>query len=174
MSHYRRARTAGGMYFFTVVLAQRGSDLLVREVELLREAYRRVRQTRPFETVAICVLPDHLHAIWHLPLDDADYATRWSLIKSGFSRGLPLMGSRSASKVAHRDKGIWQRRYWEHQIRDEGDMQRHVDYIHGNPLKHGLVARVKDWPYSSFHRWVREGRLPIDWAGEAEPGLFGE
>ncbi|AUH52644.1 transposase [Chromobacterium sp. ATCC 53434] len=174
MSHYRRASMAGGAYFFTVVLAQRGSGLLVREVDRLRSVYRRVWQARPFETVAICILPDHLHAIWQLPIDDGDYAARWSLIKSGFSRGLPQAAARSASKVAHRDKGIWQRRYWEHQIRDDDDMRRHVDYIHGNPLKHGLVAQLKDWPYSSFHAWVRDGRLPPDWAGKAERGGFGE
>jgi putative transposase len=105
-------------------------------------------------TVAICVLPDHLHALWALPDGDADFSTRWSLIKSAFSRGFDPTQSRSSSKVAKREKGIWQRRYWEHAIRDDADLERHVDYIHFNPVKHGYVTRVSDWPHSSFHRYV--------------------
>jgi putative transposase len=124
-----------------------------------------VAKQRPFETVAICILPDHLHAIWTLPQDDSDFATRWNLIKGGFSRGLPT-GSRSASKHARREKGIWQRRYWEHLIRNDTDLTRHVDYIHFNPVKHGLVTRVTDWPHSSFHRYVERGDLPADWGGD--------
>lgn len=121
------------------------------------------------------MLPDHLHALWTLPPDDADYPRRWSLIKASFSRGLPAAATLSESKQAKREKGLWQRRYWEHQIRDEADLQRHSDYIHYNPVKHGLVSRVVDWPHSSFHRHVREGRLSVDWGGDAEVGGgFGE
>jgi putative transposase len=175
MSRYRRARIEGGTFFFTVTLADRTSDALIAHVDLLRDAYRFVQQRHPFGTTAICVLPDHLHAIWTLPEGDADYAVRWSLIKGRFSRGLPA-GSRSPSKIAKRDKGIWQRRYWEHAIRNDADLERHVDYIHINPVRHGLVARVCDWPHSSFHRYVANGALPRDWGGDvrALDGSFGE
>jgi putative transposase len=103
--------------------------------------------------------------IWSLPSGDSEFAARWNLIKGGFSRGLPAT-ARSSSKILKREKGIWQRRYWEHAIRDEQDLRRHVDYIHYNPVKHGLVPRVRDWPYSSFHRYVKQGSLPIDWGGD--------
>jgi putative transposase len=176
MSRYRRARIEGGTFFFTVTLADRRSDLLVREIERLRRVYRTVRDKMPFKTDAICVLPDHLHAIWTLPPDDTDFASRWMRIKSEFSRGLTATESRSASKIARREKGIWQRRYWEHVIRDDADFERHVDYIHYNPVKHGLVSRAWDWPHSSFHRYVERGILPADWGGDAldVAGRFGE
>jgi putative transposase len=176
MSRYRRAKIAGGTYFFTLTLADRSSDLLVRHIDRFRNIYRSVQERRPFETVAICVLPDHLHAILSLPDGDADFATRWNLIKSGFSRGLPAATSRSASKTMRREKGIWQRRYWEHAIRDDADLARHVDYIYFNPVKHGLVTRVSDWPHSSFHRHVKGGLLSLDWGGDIREisGSFGE
>jgi len=176
MPDYRRAKVAGGTFFFTLTLADRSSDLLVREINRLRRIYGQVQERRPFESVAMCVLPDHLHAIWSLPLEDSDFATRWNLIKSGFSRGLPA-ALRSPSKIAKREKGIWQRRFWEHVIRDDADLARHVDYIHFNPVKHGLVPRVCDWPHSSFHRYVKRGDLPEDWGGDIRelPGsTFGE
>jgi putative transposase len=175
MSYYRRAKIEGGTYFFTVTLADRSGDLLIREIDRLRRVYRSVQESRPFETDAICILPDHLHAIWSLPAADADFATRWSLIKSGFSRGFPA-APRSASKIVRREKGIWQRRYWEHAIRDDADLNRHVDYIHFNPVKHGLVSRVCDWQHSSFHQHVKRGLLPADWGGDARniSGAFGE
>ena len=130
----------------------------------------------PFETIAICILPDHLHALWQLPDGGVDFALRWSLFKTGLSRGLSTAPTRSKSKVKKREKGIWQRRYWEHAIRDDADLERHIDYIHYNPVKHLLVSRVVDWRYSSFHRCVRQGLLPTDWGGEttAVPGRFGE
>jgi putative transposase len=176
MSRYRRANIEGGAFFFTLALANRSSDLLIREIDRLRRAYKVVQQRLPFETIAICVLPDHLHALWLLPHDDADFSSRRSLFKSDFSRGLPAAQLRSASKVAKREKGIWQRRYWEHAIRDDNDLERHVDYIHYNPVKHGLVSRVGDWPYSTFHRYVEQGILSADWGGELMnlPGEFGE
>jgi putative transposase len=164
------------MFFFTVVLAERPNNLLVDQIDRLRRVYREVQQSRPFETVAICILPDHLHTLWSLPEGDADFPTRWSLIKSGFSRGLDPARARTTSKVAKREKGIWQRRYWEHAIRDDADFERHVDYIHFNPVKHGHVARVCDWPHSSFHRYVESGLLAADWGGDAQDiqGSFGE
>ena len=176
MSRYRRAHIPGGTFFFTVTLADRSSDTLTRSVDRLRRIYQTVQRERPFETIAVCILPDHLHAIWSLPEHYTDFAMRWNLIKSGFSRGLPAATSRSASKLDRREKGIWQRRYWEHVIRDEADMARHIDYIHFNPVKHGLVTRVCDWPHSSFHRYVAEGTLPEDWGGDVGEiaGAFGE
>jgi|ERR1043166_657870 putative transposase len=177
MSRYRRARIEGGWFFFTVTLADRRTDLLVRHIDRLRNAYAAARRRDSFETIAICVLPDHLHAIWALPENDADFSHRWSLIKHNFSCGLPANPDRSASKFGRREKGIWQRRYWEHAIRDEADLSRHIDYIHFNPIKHGLVSRARDWPHSSFHRYVARGLLPVDWAGDVrEPARisFGE
>ena len=176
MSWYRRAKIKGGTYFFTVTLADRSSGLLVEQIDLLRRAYGNVQKRLPFESVAICILPDHLHAIWALPVDDADFSLRWNLIKGGFSRGLPNAPQRSPSKLAKREKGVWQRRYWEHAIRDDADLARHVDYVHFNPVKHGLVPRVADWPYSSFHQHVARGVLPVDWGGDVRDiaGKFGE
>jgi putative transposase len=176
MSRYRRAKITGGTFFFTVALANRKSDLLVRHIERLRHAYLAMQQQRPFETIAICILPDHLHALWQLPEGDADFASRWSRFKSGFSRGLPASETRSESKKLKREKGIWQRRYWEHVIRDDADLERHVDYIHYNPVKHALVTRVADWPHSSFAGYVRRGILPPDWGGDIRelPGRYGE
>jgi putative transposase len=176
MPHYRRARIAGGTFFFTVVLADRSSDLLVRQVDRLRRVYQAVEQRHPFKTIAICILPDHIHAVWSLPEGDVDFPLRWSLIKSGFSRGLAHAALRSVSNRARRETGLWQRRYWEHVIRDDADLERHLDYIHFNPVKHRHVARVCDWPYSSFHRYVAEGILPADWGGDMRDigGAFGE
>jgi putative transposase len=175
MPRYRRAKVDGSAFFFTVVLADRSSSLLVDEIDRLRRVYRVVQERRPFQTIAICILPDHIHAIWALPEGDADFSTRWNLIKSGFSRGLEAR-PRSESKVAKREKGIWQRRYWEHAIRDEADLERHINYIHFNPVKHRHVTRVADWPHSSFHRYVERGELDADWGGDMKniPGSFGE
>jgi putative transposase len=140
--HVRRFCPPYACSFFTLALADRRSDLLVRHIERLQRAYAGVEERLPFTTVAICILPDHIHAVWQLPDGDADYASRWSLFKSGFSRGLAPAPTRSPSKIAKREKGIWQRRYWEHAIRDDADLERHVDYIHYNPVKHGLVTRL--------------------------------
>lgn len=176
MSRYRRAKIEGGTFFFTVTLADRSVDLLVRYVDLLRWAYGSVQQRYPFETIAICILPDHLHAIWSLPAEDSDFPRRWNFIKGNFSRSLSAAPSRSPSKIAKREKGIWERRYWEHVIRDEADLVRHVDYIHFNPVKHGLVSRVCDWPHGSFQDYVARGMLPLDWGGDMRNaiGMFGE
>jgi putative transposase len=176
MSRYRRANVKGGTFFFTVTLADRSSDLPVRHIDDLRRTYASVQAKYPFRTVAICILPDHLHAIWSLPPGDADFSLRWSLIKSSFSRTLVGDSPRTPSKIAKREKGVWQRRYWEHVIRDDNDLARHVDYIHFNPVKHGYVRRVCDWPHSSFHRFVARGLLPRDWGGDIEDvsGAFGE
>jgi putative transposase len=164
MPHYRRAWVPGGTYFFTVNLLERRQRLLVDRIDLLRDAFRETMAARPFSLVACVVLPDHLHCIWTLPDGNSDIATRWRHLKSSFSRANPTGERRSRRRVAKSERGIWQRRYWEHLIRDEGDLHAHIDYIHFNPVKHGHVARVADWPYSSFHGYVRRGLLAEDWA----------
>jgi putative transposase len=165
MVFYRRNFIAGGTYFFTTTLADRKCDWLVKHVDLLRAAFRDARRERPFAIEAVVVLPDHLHCIWTLPPGDADYSHRWRLIKSHFSRALSVRAA-PVRKNAKGEYNVWQRRFWEHTVRDERDFQAHVDYIHYNPVKHVLVARVGDWPYSSFHRFVRMGWLDADWAGD--------
>ncbi len=174
MPKYIRSQLAGATYFFTLTLAQRQTQFLTDNIHLFRQAYQRTNALHPFTTVAICVLPDHLHAIWQMPVDEGDFALRWRMIKSNFSRNFGANQQRSNSKIKHREKGIWQRRYWEHQIRDEIDLQRHVDYIHYNPLKHGYVKQVKDWPYSTFHKYVVQGVYTENWGGFGENGAFGE
>ena len=171
MSDYRRNFIHGGTYFFTVTLLERGMDTLVAHIEALREAVRAVKSRSPFEIVAWVVLPDHLHCIWTLPAGDADYPGRWRGIKQRFSKTLPHGERRSAVREKRGERGIWQRRFWEHTIRDEHDLQAHVDYIHINPLKHRYVTRVADWPHSTFHRYVRDGIYPADWAGDAAMDL---
>jgi len=166
MVHYRRNRVPGGTYFFTATLADRHSRILIEHIDDLRAAFRAVRRERPFQIDAVVILPDHLHTVWTLPENDLDYPARWRAIKSQFThrvrkRGVPL---KTNSKGEY---ALWQRRYWEHTIRDEDDLRKHVDYIHYNPVKHGLVSRVTDWPYSSFHRYVRRGWLSQDWATPA-------
>ncbi len=175
MTSYRRARVCGATYFFTVNLADRDSALLTQRIGDLREALRYVRLRHPFAIEAMVVLPDHLHAVWTLPEGDADHSLRWRVVKGFFSRRVARIERRSASRIAKGERGIWQRRYWEHLIRDEADLRRHVEYIHFNPVKHGHVECVADWPYSTFHRFVAEGRLPREWGGGVRGvGGFGE
>ncbi|MEP6605125.1 MAG: transposase [Nitrosospira sp.] len=166
---YRRAWIAGGSFFFTVVTAERRPLLAsVEAVNVLRLAFRAVRARYPFEVDAMVALPDHLHCIWSLPADDADFATRWRLIKTWFTKHYDpaLRTASNHAQSAKREQPkqlLWQHRYWEHALRDEVDSDRHTDYIHFNPVKHGLVTSVKEWPYSSFHRYVASGRYPPDW-----------
>jgi putative transposase len=166
MPNYRRVHRPGGLYFFTVNLNRRDdNDLLTRHIDLLRSAVRDVRRRHPFAIHGWVVLPDHLHCVMELPQDDSDFAMRWRLIKATFSRAIPDDDSRSDSRRRRGERGVWQRRFWEHAIRDEGDYRAHMDYVHINPVKHGLVSRVVDWPYSTFHRLVERGVYPADWAG---------
>jgi putative transposase len=175
MSDYRRAFVPGGCWFFTVNLLDRRRALLIDQIEILREAVGATRQSHPFTIDAFVVLPDHLHAIWQLPPGDSDFSVRWRLIKTRFAKALPSTERLSAIRVARNERGIWQRRFWEHLIRNEADYARHVDYCYYNPVKHGYVSKVGDWPYSSFHRDVRAGLFPEDWGGDAKPaGEFGE
>ncbi len=136
--------------------------MLVEHIDDLCLAFANTQIKYPFNTEAIVILPDHLHTIWVLPENDHDYPSRWQAIKSHFTRGLKKHGI-SIHKNKRGEYDLWQRRYWEHTIRDECDLKTHIDYIHYNPIKHGLVKRVSDWPHSSFHRFVRGGLLPSDW-----------
>ncbi|WP_108884912.1 REP-associated tyrosine transposase [Pseudoprimorskyibacter insulae] len=180
MPNYTRRKVAGATVFFTVNLAQRQGRLLVDEIDVLREAVAYTRARRPFGIEAWVVLPDHMHAIWTLPEDDSNYSDRWGAIKARFSKRVReeqggavgykptlrrgndverLRASRSASKVAKQDAGIWQRRFWEHHIRGKADLEAHLRYCWLNPVKHGLVADPFDWPYSSIHRDHQMGRV---------------
>jgi putative transposase len=165
---YRRAWIAGGSFFFTVVTAERRPVFASgTAVDILRMAFRAVRSRYPFQADAIVILPDHIHCIWSLPEGDADFAMRWRLIKTWFTkRHDSVSGNATRGGSGKRQQGrlpVWQNRYWEHALRDEADMARHVDYIHFNPVKHGLVAAVREWPYSSFHRYVEAGLYLPDW-----------
>ena len=169
MPYYRRSLT-GSTYFFTVVTHRRRPILCDDAVRTaLRHAIERVRTRLPFTTDAMVLMPDHLHCIWTLPEGEADYSTRWAIIKSSVSRfalvSTVSTGTRNPSRIKHRDASIWQRRFHEHEIRDDRDFERHMDYIHFNPVKHGHVASVADWPYSTFHRYVKQGVYPADWGG---------
>ena len=167
MARYIRSKTPGATYFFTATLLDRQVGWLVDHVDILRACID-----------AIVVLPEHLQAIWTLPPADADFALRWMLVKRRFTRQLlcrRLLDPASTRPRRESERSLWQRRFWEHQIRDEEDYARHVDCIHYNPVKHGWVARAADWPHSSFHRFVREGIVPADWGLANEvPGRFGE
>jgi putative transposase len=164
MSEYRRNRIPGGTYFFTVVLLDRRSDLLTSQVDVLREAVKQTRKRRPFHIDAWVVLPDHLHCIWTLPSGDDDFSGRWYDIKMSFSKAIPRTENRSASSVRRGERGIWQRRFWEHTIRDDRDYAAHMDYVHFNPVKHAYAAQPAEWPYSSFRRCVAAGIYPANWA----------
>ena len=151
MSNYIRPRRPGACVFLTVTLAQRGASVLVDQIEALRAAVRKTRCDHPFRIDAWVVMPDHMHCVWTMPEGDVAYATRVQLIKARFSREVPL-GHRRPSHVARRERGIWQRRFWEHHIRDSTDFRNHVAYCWHNPVKHGFVEQPQDWPYSSWHR----------------------
>lgn len=167
MTDYRRNFTKGGIYFFTVVLQNRSNDYLVRYIELFRQAFKQTIARYPFETLAICILPDHFHLLMQLPEDDDNYSVRIAFLKAQFSRLLPLdCRHPNISQFNKREAGIWQRRFWEHLIRNDEDLANHMDYIYYNPVKHSYVKSVKDWKYSSFHRDVEKGLYPIDWGSE--------
>jgi putative transposase len=177
MSNYRRWRVQGATYFFTAVTYRRRPILTTDSARAaLREALRRVRALQPFEIVAIVLLPDHLHTVWTLPANDSDYSTRWRELKALVTRSLwphapsgqPIPSSRRRSG----EKLVWQRRFYEHTCRDESDLSRCIDYVHLNPVKHRLVSRVGDWPWSSFHRYVKLGHYESDWGGS--PEWFGD
>jgi putative transposase len=164
MTEYRRAHAPGASWFFTVNLAERqGNRLLVERIEELRNAFRHVRKSHPYQIDAVVVLPDHLHTIWTLPPGDTDFSMRWNLLKGHFSRAIEKGERISASRALRRERGLWQRRFWEHLLRDQDDFNRHVDYIHWNPVKHGWAKQALDWPHSSFHAYVSRGLYPANW-----------
>ena len=172
MPNYRRAWCPGGTYFFTVNLLERGkNDLLVRHIDLLKDRIRSVKQRYPFEIHAWFVLPEHMHCIIELPENDTDFPTRWRLMKMGFSKSLPKGERLSPVRIKRGERGIWQRRYWEHLITSDEDYRAHMDYVHINPAKHGLVKKVIDWPHSTFHRLANTGAYPDGWAGGNEETL---
>jgi putative transposase len=145
-------------------LLERKSHLLVKNIDVLREGVRIIKRKQPFHIDAWVVLPDHLHCIWTLPAGDADFSGRWRAIKKHFSKAIPVGEYRSKTRLKRNERGIWQRRFWEHTIQDDQDYAAHMDYIHYNPVKHGWVETVKEWPYSTFHALVEKGVYPIDWA----------
>lgn len=178
MSNYRRAHEGGATYFFTVVTHRR-QPILIRPDVLgaLRDAFRCVQQARPFRLEAVVILPDHMHAMWTLPPGDAEFGQRWGMIKRHVSKAVSKAISASVgdSMRARGEFGIWQRRFWEHLIRDDNDFARHMDYIHFNAVKHGHAERPADWPHSSFQRCVERGIYPVHWASGVEiEGEFGE
>ena len=182
MPDYRRNRIPGGTYFFTVNLLDRTRPLLTDNIDTLRKSVRRVRELMPFHIDAWVVLPDHMHTLWTLPEGDADFPKRWQAIKMAFSRTIPLGEPMSPNARARHERGIWQRRYWEHTIRNDHDYAAHMDYIHFNPVKHGLAPTPSAWPFSSFHTCVTRGLYPPDWTtptpepphqGEPEPSWGG-
>lgn len=182
MPNYRRVKAKGGTYFFTAVTYRRRKILSLPESRrVLRNTIIEVKKDYPFGIEAWVLLPDHIHSIWTLPRHDCDFSKRWGLIKAGFTKQVKELLHReewmNASKRMHRESTIWHRRFWEHRIRDGGDFAAHMDYIHYNPVKHGYVDRVSDWAYSTFHRYVRSGVYPVDWAGlavETDDSVYGE
>jgi putative transposase len=180
MSDYRRFFVPGGTYFFTLVTERRARLFRSKTARtLLGDAIRKCQEKHPFRVIAMVLLPDHLHALWELPPGDDRYPMRWKVIKRDFTiRWLAAGGReqpRNRSRLREQRRGIWQRRYWEHTIEDETDLENHFDYIHYNPVKHQLVRRPRDWPASTFHRYVASGHYDIDWgAGYVEPKLPGD
>jgi len=182
MSNYRRNFVEGGIYFFTVVTHRRQRILRGEAIDILRESFRECMSEMPFAIEAAVVLPDHLHCIWRLPEKDSDYSTRWKNIKNSFTKKYTRRVGEALAKPTNSmqkkdEKGIWQRRFWEHTIRDENDYRMHIEYIHYNPVKHGLVPAPKDWPHSSFHRFVKKGIYSESWGGpltEFPEGFGGE
>jgi putative transposase len=162
MVQYRRNRVPGGTYFFTLTLANRSERTLVERIDALRWSLRKTRAERPFEIMAMVILPDHLHAIWRLPEGDDAYSTRLLVFKSRFTRALKAQGVR-IPRSGRGEPTVWARRFWEHTIRNDDDLRTHVDYVHYNPVKHGLTDRVSAWPYSTFHRDVAMARTHRDW-----------
>ncbi len=179
MPNYRRPILCGGIFFFTVVTLKRRPFLIEPPARAaLQQAFDLTRAHYPFQIDAICLLPDHIHCIWTLPEGVSDFSIRWRAVKGHFSRIYHLSGGTDAdlgpSRKKRGESGFWQRRFWEHAIRDEADYRAHLDYIHYNPVKHGLVKNGIDWPWSSFHRMVNEGIYSKDWGWDAPISAVGE
>lgn len=178
MPNYHRFRVEGGTYFFTVVTYHRRPFLVTPSAQrILHDAWEITHTRFPFETLAVCLLPDHLHCIWKLPKDDWNYSIRWRVIKNLFTvsyiKEVGVEEPRNESRIKRHEAAIWQRRFWEHTILDEDDFEAHLDYIHYNPIKHGLVERAVEWKWSSFHKYVNEGLYDINWCGGDEERIKG-
>ncbi len=183
MPEYRRAQVPGGTFFITIVTYNRSPIFNhPRARAILHESWQEVTKRFPFTTDSICLLPDHLHALITLPDDETNFSIRIREIKRLFTRAYQAefdpAKARNQSRIEKGEATIWQRRFYEHTIRDERDLNTHIDYIHFNPVKHGLINRVSDWQWSSFHRYVKNGFYPLDW-GEGlvfnqSPSKFGE
>ena len=174
---YRRANIAGASFYITANLAERGTrgtTSLTDHIGILRNTLRLVKSSCPFHIDAMVALPDHFHLLMTLPPDDEKFSTRIGAIKSIFSRHHPKTESICASRESKRERGIWQKRFWEHLIRDDRDYANHVDYIHINPVKHGYVQRAVDWPHSTIHRFIERGVVDVNWAVNVGDGKFGE
>lgn len=185
MPEYRRAKIGGGTFFFTVVTYKRRPFLCLESNRpIMRRVVRGVAERHPFVVNAWVLLPDHMHCLWTLPDGDTDFSIRWALIKREFTRSLkaaqdgdPASRAEAAptlSRERHREGTVWQRRFWEHQIRDGKDYASHMDYIHFNPVKHGLVKSPADWPYSTFHRYVARGLYDSAWGSSGDLDLAPE
>ena len=172
MARYKRIRAKGHCVFLTLVSKQR-TPIFIRNINFLRAAFLRVQTAMPFSVRAAVVLPDHIHFIMELDGDDTDYSMRVNHIKRNFSMCVPDAIRPLPNQRRRRERGVWQPRFWEHTIRDEKDDRRHVDYIHYNPVKHRLVERVADWPYSSFHNYVKKGLLPKNWGSRVPGSIVG-
>ncbi len=144
-------------------LEDRRQSLLIDYIDELRASITKTRKKMPFHIDAWVILPDHMHCIWTLPENDDNYSSRWQAIKKAFSKTIPVQENRSTARIKRNERGVWQRRFWEHTIRDELDYNRHMDYIHYNPVKHSLVSRVRDWPYSTFHNLCVDGIYSVEW-----------
>ena len=166
---YRRATNKGGSYFFTVNLADRNETLLVDHLNILRQVINQVKKRHPFKLDAMVVLPDHLHAVITMPENDNNYPMRWRLIKAGFSRQIPGQERISESRKRKGERGIWQRRYWEHLIRSDIDYEKHIDYIHYNPVKHKYVSQATQWPFSTIHKYIEKRVLNSNWGCSGLP-----
>ncbi len=168
---YRRSRTNGATYFFTVLTYKRKRILLKEDnVKIIKEAFKEIATKRPFKIDAFILLPDHIHCIWTLPEGDDDFSTRWRLIRSYFTRrcDIKFRDNQTSNMQTKGLQGVWQQRFWEHQVRDEGDFASHVDYIHYNPVKHGLIKTPHEWPYSTFHKYVKKGIYDVYWGTDHE------
>jgi putative transposase len=174
--HYRRAIIPGATYFFTVNLHDRKSDLLIKKIDALHYAFRKTLHHHPFSIDGIVILPDHLHIVMSLPKDDGNYSLRWNLIKGTFSKQIHPFENVTNVRKNKRERGIWQRRFWEHLIRNDEDYEHHINYIHYNPVKHGYVTNPVEWEYSSIHRYIQEGTISKDWTCNKEINIlrFGE
>lgn len=155
MPHYRRLRVPGATYFFTVHLADRGGTALIDRIDCLRQAYRATAAEQPIWCKAMVILPDHLHAVWTLPPGDSDFSNRWRKIKARFSQATGLTGAQTASMARKGELGLWQRRFWEHMIRDDAEEARAVAFCNADPVRHALVTEAADWPFSTLHRDLR-------------------